>query len=81
MKTFHTFLYFLCGLPVVAADWPNWLGPSHNGVSNESNWNNDLENSLWKSKVGVGFSAVVVSKGRLFTMGHDGNKLNGRKTV
>lgn len=81
MKTFHTFLYFLCGLPVVAADWPNWLGPSHNGVSNESNWNNDLENSLWKSKVGVGFSAVVVSKGRLFTMGHDGNKLNGRESV
>ncbi len=21
-----------------AADWPNWRGPNHNGVSNETGW-------------------------------------------
>ena len=23
---------------VEAADWPNWRGPNHNGISNETGW-------------------------------------------
>ena len=34
-----------------------------------------------KAKVGVGFSSVVVANGRLFTMGHDGQKRGGMETV
>ncbi len=24
-----------------AADWPNWRGPEHNGISKEKNWSTD----------------------------------------
>ena len=31
--------------------------------------------------MGVGFSSVVVADGRLFTMGHNGQKRGGKETV
>lgn len=61
-------------------DWPNWLGPTHDGVSSESDWGNDLDNLQWKEKIGVGFSSMVVANGRLFTMGHDGQE-GGKESV
>ena len=36
---------------------------------------------MWKTKVGVGFSAVSVANGKLYTMGHDGKKSAGQETV
>ena len=74
-------LLFLFPSFLFSADWPNWLGPTHNGVSTEADFGNDLDNLQWKSKVGVGFSSMVVSDGRLFTMGHDGKKRGGKETV
>ncbi len=63
--------------PVAAArphDWFRWRGPDANGVSTETNWTSAWPISgpkrLWKASVGVGFSGVSVSRGRLFTMGH-----------
>ena len=47
----------------------------------ESDFGNDLDNLQWKTKVGVGFSSMVVADGRLFTMGHDGQKRGGKETV
>ena len=64
-----------------AADWPRWLGPDGTGVSNEKDWQPNLEKIAWKAKVGLGFSAVSVADGRLFTMGHDGIKQGGKETV
>lgn len=58
----------------VAADWPNWRGPDHNGISQETDWNPQaLSNSakpVWTASVGTGFSAISVSGGKAITMGN-----------
>ena len=81
MKKSFLLLFLLLSSHLYCADWPNWLGPAHDGTSTESEWGNDLDNLLWKAKVGVGFSSVVVANGRLFTMGNDGQKRGGKETV
>ena len=81
MKLIIFVLPFSLLFSLKAADWPKWLGPNNDGVSTESDWGNDLDNLQWKSKVGVGFSSMVVADGRLFTMGHDGKKRGGNETV
>ena len=64
-----------------ATDWPHWLGPNGDGTSSESGWKSEMSDPAWKSKVGVGFSAVSVANGKLYTMGHDGKKTGGQETV
>ena len=81
MKPILLFLPFVFSHALFSADWPNWLGPTQDGVSTETDWGNDLDNLQWKTKVGVGFSSMVVADGRLFTMGHDGQKRGGKETV
>jgi outer membrane protein assembly factor BamB len=81
MKKFLIVLPFIFSLSIFSADWPKWLGPNNDGVSTESDWGNDLDNLQWKTKIGVGFSSMVVADGRLFTMGHDGQKRGGKETV
>ncbi len=59
-------------LPVAAADWPQWRGPNHDGISTES-IPRELPDSLpvlWKANVGTGFSSVAVEGQRLLTMGN-----------
>lgn len=67
-------LAFACLMNTRAADWPNWRGPSHNGVSAEKGWldkwPDDGPKIAWKAKVGLGFSSVVVANGRVATAGH-----------
>lgn len=62
----------LCAVP--AADWPNYRGPDHNGISQETGWTSewpaDGPKILWKAKVGMGFSAIVVANGRAYTQGN-----------
>ena len=57
-----------------AADWPNYRGPNHDGISKETGWTTtwpaDGPKALWKAKVGMGFSSVVVAKGRAYTQGN-----------
>lgn len=57
-----------------AADWPNYRGPNHDGISQESGWTAtwpaDGPKVLWKAKVGLGFSSIVVAKGRAYTQGN-----------
>ena len=64
-----------------ATDWPHWLGPNGDGTSSESGRKSEMSDPAWKSKVGVGFSAVSVANGKLYTMGHDGKKTGGQETV
>lgn len=58
-----------------AVEWRQWMGPSRNATSLEKNWNpRKLQGRapvLWRRLVGVGYSAVAVAGGRLFTMGYD----------
>lgn len=50
-----------------AADWPQFLGPSRDGVSTESiePWAASGPRVAWKTKVGAGFSGPVVAGGRV----------------
>jgi len=69
-------LGFLCAPFAFAQanDWPQWRGPKHDGISSEQNWlkpwSADGPKRLWKANVGIGFSSVSVSAGRVFTMGN-----------
>ncbi len=57
-----------------ADDWPQWRGPDRTGVSRETGWKAQWPAEgppvAWKAKLGLGFSSVVVSQGRVFSMGH-----------
>lgn len=61
-------------LSSTAADWPNFRGPDHNGISKEtgwaSQWSNGAPKQLWKAKVGLGFATLSVSNGRVYTTGN-----------
>lgn len=66
-----------------AADWPNWRGPAHNGISSETGWSHNWPDSgprvAWKARVGCGFSSVSVAGGRVYTMGNTGSKADKDK--
>jgi outer membrane protein assembly factor BamB len=61
-----------------AEDWPRWRGPDLNGISKETGWTTQwpVEGPavLWRAQVGLGYSSVVVSQGRLFTMGNQSDR-------
>ena len=54
---------------VYAADWPQFLGPTRNGVSTETglltSWPKDGPPRLWQQEVGEGYSGPVVVGERL----------------
>jgi outer membrane protein assembly factor BamB len=58
---------FLCGAVAAAGDWPEWLGPTRDGVSPEkvTPWEEAPE-VLWRQPAGEGHSAPVVAGGRVF---------------
>jgi len=60
-----------------ANDWPNWRGPTHNGISTETGWLDHRAAEgppiLWKAKVGSGFSSFAIANGRLYTAGNQTN--------
>ena len=61
-----------------AADWPQFLGPTRNGVyaGNElaTTWPKDGPPVVWQQKVGAGFSGPVVAEGRLILFHRVGSK-------
>src|SRR5262249_2767667 len=58
-----------------AADWPNWRGPHHDGISRETgllkSWPKEGPRVLWEGKLTGGYSSVVVAGGRVFTQMKD----------
>jgi outer membrane protein assembly factor BamB len=58
---------WLCATLVVAADWPQWLGPNRDGASVEkvAPWK-EAPKVLWRQPVGEGHSSPVVAGGRVF---------------
>jgi outer membrane protein assembly factor BamB len=57
-----------------AADWPNWRGPNHNGISNETGWNTNWPETgpkkLWEKTLGPGFASMAIADGRVYAMGN-----------
>lgn len=64
-----------------AADWPMWMGPKLDGISQEADWSVDWPEGglpkVWTAEIGVGFSSVSIVGSLLYTMGHT----NGQETV
>ncbi len=73
--------FFLIGLPISAADWPQFLGPDRNGVSKETNlaavWPVEGPKRMWGMKIGVGWSGPVVSSHRLILF----HRVNNQEVV
>jgi len=63
---------------LMGADWPNYRGPDHNGITSETNWTStwpDAEpKKLWKKSLGIGFASITVADGRVYTTGNTGKK-------
>ncbi len=59
----------LAGPILLAAEWPQFLGPARNGISRETGlstaWTKAGPPLLWERKIGAGFSGPVVAAGRL----------------
>lgn len=57
-----------------AADWPNWRGPNHNGISNETGWLTTWPEAgpkvLWEKTLGTGFASMTIADGRVYAMGN-----------
>src|SRR3954453_3550255 len=63
-------LVLLLATPLMAEDWPEFRGPTGQGISTEKNlpaeWGPD-KNVKWKAKIaGRGWSSPVVVKGRIY---------------
>jgi len=58
-----------------AAEWPNWRGPNHDGLSTEKGWitawPKQGPKQLWKTELGPGHSSVAVLRGKVYTMGRN----------
>ena len=68
-------LVLLAADRVRADDWPQWLGPHRNGVSNESvePWSQP-PSVIWQKEIPGGFSVPVVADGKLFVHTDDPGK-------
>lgn len=76
------FLFLLVNpSPVSAYEWTEWMGPSRNCISEESEWLQEWTkeglSTLWKKSLGLGHSSVAIKDERLYSMG---NK-DGQDTV
>src|SRR5438045_7655610 len=61
---------FLLSLPVPGADWPQYRGPQHNGISSEriAKWPDVDPKLLWKAPLNAGFSSITVANGIASTL-------------
>src|SRR5260370_32446555 len=70
-------LVVLISGPVLAGDWPQWLGPNRDGTSSEKikPWKGKLE-VIWKKAVPEGHSSPVIADGKVYlhTFGKDKKK-------
>lgn len=64
---------------VLAADWPNFRGPNHDGISRESGLRTSFEGGLkpvWERDLGAAFSSFAVVGEKVFTAGtRDGKQV------
>jgi outer membrane protein assembly factor BamB len=71
-------LLLLIAVASLAADWPQFLGPSRNGTSAETGlvdtWPAKGPPVVWERAVGEGFASPVVASGRLLLFHRVGNE-------
>ena len=63
---------------VMAADWPQYLGPDRNAVSTETglkrSWPEDGPSVLWTFPLGEGFGGAAVSDGKVYVLDRVGSE-------
>ena len=60
----------LASFDAAARDWPQYRGPTHDGVSTErinKNWSGSVTNSVWLVFLTNGITSLTVGGGRVFT--------------
>lgn len=68
---------------VTAAEWPQYRGPNHDGVSPDRinrNWSGSVTNPVWRLPLDNALSSLAVSGGRVFTQARR-NVEGGNKEV
>lgn len=56
------------------AAWPNWRGPSHDGIADETLPEGRLQLEVaWRAEAGIGFSSFAIVGDRVLTMGNVDN--------
>jgi outer membrane protein assembly factor BamB len=64
----------LAGRPAFGADWPWYRGPSHDGISRETDWSSSWgpqgPKVLWEKSIGIGFATTAVAEGRAYNSGN-----------
>jgi outer membrane protein assembly factor BamB len=64
--------FLLITSPLLADDWPQWLGPKRDGVWRESGildkFPADGPRVLWRQPIGPGYTGPAVADGRVFLM-------------
>jgi len=61
---------FMIALGAAAADWPQYRGPTHDGVSPErinKQWTGSVTNPVWLACLTNGLTSLTVGGGRVFT--------------
>lgn len=71
-------ILLMLGLPVLAADWPQFRGPDRTDISKETGllkaWPKDGPRLLWSyGEAGIGYAGPALVGGKLFTMGARNN--------
>lgn len=75
LNSFVSMLALLIGVTCLpAADWPQWRGPSRDGIAAEKGlikaWPKEGLKVVWQVETaGVGYSSIAIKGGRIYTMG------------
>jgi outer membrane protein assembly factor BamB len=75
-------VFIVCSSNIYAQDWPQYLGPTRNGVSIQKGilrtWPQQGPQVLWTTDLGIGFGGPVIKSGKIYLLDRDdkvGDKL------
>jgi len=88
MLKFAVFCLVMLALPALsapAADWPRFLGPNQNSISQEKGlarqWPQAGPKVLWTVPVGQGFGGASVRQGKVYLLDRQGAEPNGKDVL
>lgn len=78
--TFTAILFFACMANAVAQDWPQFLGPHRNSISEEKgllrSWPESGPQVLWSTDVGIGYGGPVVKNGKVYLLDRNDEEMD-----
>ncbi len=74
-KLIPAIVLLICISNIHAQDWPQYFGPTRNGVSTQKNilrdWPEKGPEVLWTASVGIGFGGPVIKNGKVYLLDRD----------